>query len=300
MKNGLGRLVQEYRSMLKAPEIEEMLDLVLFRPVAFVVVKLIQPTPITPNHVTLFSFLPGLAVGWCFWQGTPDYFIAGSIFLFITNVLDCVDGMLARIRGTGSIVGYVLDGFVDYVVQITMAVGLLHGMAVLTGQPIYILAIGIPASFSVAWWSAMLDRIRNEWLDRVYGKRRDPEVELAELGKQTAIWKAERSHRPERALIAIYSGYAKFWYSGPVHRKIVDRDRIPLEDWMRARKPILTMAALMGPTMHLFLIMVAGVFNKLEWYLWFALVFGTSWGVMVLTARAVIDHQLASRLAKGA
>lgn len=300
MNKGLGRLVQEYRSMLKAPEMEELFDLVLFRPVAFVVVKILQPTPVTPNHVTLFSLLPGLAVGLCFWQGTPDFFIAGSIFLFLTNVLDCVDGMLARIRGTGSIVGYVLDGLVDYVVQITMAIGLLHGMAVLTGQPIYILAIGIPASFSVAWWSAMLDRIRNEWLDRVYGKRRDPEVELAELGKQTAIWKAERSHRPERALVAIYAGYAKFWYSGPAHRKIVDRDRIPLEDWMRARKPILTMAALMGPTMHLFLIMMAGVFNRLEWYLWFALVFGTSWGVMVLAARAVIDHQLASRLAKGA
>ncbi len=300
MSNKLGQLIQEYRSMLKAPEIEELLDLVLFRPVAFVVVKLIQPTPITPNHVTLFSFLPGLAVGWCFWQGTPNYFIAGSIFLFITNVLDCVDGMLARIRGTGSIVGYVLDGFVDYVVQITMAVGVLHGVAVLTGQPLYILAIGVPASFSVAWWSAMVDRIRNEWLDRVYGKRRDPAVELAELSKQTAIWKAEKSHRPERVLVAIYKGYARFWYSGPAHRKIVDHDRVPLEDWMRARRPILTMATLMGPTMHLFLIMMAGVFNQLELYLWFALVFGTSWGVMVLTVRTLIDHRLASRLTKGA
>ena len=69
---------------------------------------------------------------------------------------------------------------------------------------------------------------------------------------------------------------------------------------MAARRPILPMAALMGPTMHLFLIMLAGVFNKLEWYLWFALVFGTGWGLMVLTIRAAIDRRLAARFAKGA
>jgi phosphatidylglycerophosphate synthase len=300
VSTGLNRLIQEYRSMLKAPEIEEILDLVLFRPIAFVIVKLLQPTRITPNHVTLFSFLPGLASGWCFWQGTPEFFLYGSILLFCTNVLDCVDGMLARIRGTGSLVGYVLDGLVDYVTQIFLIIGVIHGMAVLTGQPLYIMAIGIPAGFSFAWWSAMLDRIRNEWLDRVYGKRRDPAVELQELRQQTAIWKAEKSHRPERALIAIYAGYAKFWYSGPVQRKIVDRNSIPLDTWIAARRPILSMASLMGPTMHLSLIMLGGVFNKLDWYLWFALVFGSSWGILVLTTRAVIDHRLAVRLEKGA
>jgi hypothetical protein len=300
VSNALGRLVQEYRSMLKAPELEELFDLVVFRPVAFVIVKILQPTPITPNHVTLFSFLPGLASAWFFWKGTPESLLIGSVLLFFTNVLDCVDGMLARIRGTGSIVGYVLDGFVDYVVQISLVIAVLHGLSVMTGRPFYIMAIGIPAGFCFAWWSAMLDRIRNEWLDRVYGKRRDPAVELVELRQQTAIWKAEKSHRPERALIAIYSGYAKFWYSGPVNHKIVDRDQVPLEDWMRARRPILTMAAMMGPTMHLSLIILGGVFNRLEWYLWFVLVFGTLWGGMVLTARAIIDHKLASRLAKGA
>ena len=80
----------------------------------------------------------------------------------------------------------------------------------------------------------------------------------------------------------------------------MDRNSIPLDTWMAARRPILFMAALMGPTMHLFLIMMAGVFNKLDWYLWFALVFGTSWGLVVLTIRAAIDRRLAARFAKGA
>lgn len=286
--------------MLKAPELEEFLDLVLFRPVAFLLVKLLQHTPVTPNHVTMFSLIPGLASGLCFWQGTPEYFLVGALLLFFTNVLDCVDGMLARIRGTGSIVGYVLDGFVDYLIQIFLYISILHGLTVLTGRPFYIMAIGIPAGFSFAWWCAMFDRIRNEWLDRVYGKRHDPALELVELRKQAGIWKADKSHRPERALIAIYSGYAKFWYSGAVHRPLVDRDQVPLEEWKNARRPILFMAAMTGPTMHLFLIMVAGALNRLEWYLWFALVFGTSWGVIVLSVRALIDRRLAARIAKGA
>jgi hypothetical protein len=291
--------LREYKSMLKGTELEEGVDLVLFRPLAFLIVKILQPTPVTPNHVTLFSILPGLASGWCFWQGTPDYFVAGAILLFVTNVLDCVDGMLARIRGSGSLVGYIMDGFVDYVTQIFLIIGVIHGLSVLTGRPLYIMAIGIPAGFSFAWWSAMLDRIRNEWLDRVYGKRRDPAVELEELGAQAAVWKAEGSHRPERALIAIYSGYARFWYSGPMNRKVVDRDRVPLETWVRARRPILYLAALMGPSMHLFLIMLGGVFNRLEWYLWISLAFGTVWGLFVLGLRAAIDRQLAAQLAAG-
>jgi len=41
----------EYRSMLKATELEEGLDLILFRPFAFLLVKLVQPTSITAQPI---------------------------------------------------------------------------------------------------------------------------------------------------------------------------------------------------------------------------------------------------------
>ncbi len=82
--------------MLKATEVEEGLDLILYRPLAFGLVKAVQPTPITPNQITFASLIMGLASGYCYWQGTPQYLLWGAILLFLTNLFDCADGMLAR------------------------------------------------------------------------------------------------------------------------------------------------------------------------------------------------------------
>ncbi len=51
----LRRFFAEYRSMLKATELEEGLDLILFRPFAYLLVKIFQPTSVTPNQITLIT-----------------------------------------------------------------------------------------------------------------------------------------------------------------------------------------------------------------------------------------------------
>ncbi len=284
------RWVAEYEAMLKAPELEEPLDLVVYRPLAFVLVKILAPTAITPNQVTLAGLLPGLASAWCFWQGTPTMLMAGAILLFLTNVLDCVDGMLARVRGSGSLVGYILDGLADYTIQATLVICLLHGIATQTGDVRFAWLFGVPAGISFAWWSARVDRFRNEWLERVYGRRRDPREELLGLRAQAEVWRVEGTHHAERALVHLYATYIGLWYSGPCALNALPQDE-SLAAWKRRRLPALRMAVLMGPTMHLSLIMLAGVLAKPAWYVWVALVFGTSWGIVALGLRVVSDHQ---------
>jgi hypothetical protein len=279
----------QYRRMLKAPEIEEPLDLLIYRPLAFALVKTIARTRITPNQITVGSLVPGLASGWCFWQGQPGHYAVGAGLLFLTNILDCADGMLARMRGTGSLTGYILDGLADYTIQVTLMICLLHGLSVQTGDAQFSWVVGVPAGVSYAWWCARVDRFRNEWLERVYGRRRDLRQELRDLQTQTARWRAEGSHRAEQALVRVYAVYVWLWYSAPAWLRPRPTDE-PLASWQRRREPIVRLAVFMGPTMHLSLIIAAAVMGHPEYYVWTALVFGTSWGLLVLTMSAASDR----------
>ena len=59
------------------------------------------------------------------------------------------------------------------------------------------------------------------------------------------------------------------------------------------------MAIFTGPTMHLFLIIVAGIADKLLWYVWFALVFGTAWGLLVLALKFGTERKFRMETEKG-
>ena len=299
MKTGFSTLLVDYRSTLKVAEVEEGLDLILYRPLAYGLVKLVVHTPITPNQITFASLLLGLGSGACYWQGSPVYFVWGAILLFLTNLFDCADGMLARVRGTSSLTGYLFDGLVDYTTNTAVIIGMLHGLYVYSDHLIFIWLVGVPAGLSYAWWCAMVDRFRNEWLDKVYGRRRDPQVELDEMRRQLAEV-PPRSHRWDRILVGAYGLYVKLWYSAPAPRAVCPGEGIPLEAWQRARKPVMQAAVFLGPTMHLSLMMLAGVVNHLDWYFWFCLVCGTTWGLSVLLWRVMADRRLAARVVEGA
>lgn len=84
------------------------------RPVAAALVYALRDTRVTPNQVTLSAFVVCCiaAVGIVF---APGYWgLLGSIIVFeLSYVLDCVDGMLARWRGTQSMPGHLFDFLMD-------------------------------------------------------------------------------------------------------------------------------------------------------------------------------------------
>lgn len=292
------RWLADYRRMLKGPELEEPLDVFVYRPLAFILVKAIAATPITPNQVTLASLVPGLASAWFFWQGTPAGYLAGALLLFLTNVLDCVDGMLARVRGAGCVTGYILDGLVDYAIQVSMFAALIHGIAAGSADPRLTWMVGIPAGLSFAWWCARLDRLRGEWQEHVDGRRRDPHVELAHLQEQAVAWRRSGGHRSERFLVMVFAIYVRLWYSGPIDHPPPKRDEA-LAEWKRRNRPVLRLAVLLGPSTHLSLIIAAALAGRPAWYLWAALIVGTGWGWLVLGLRAANNGSFAWSRSKG-
>jgi hypothetical protein len=92
----------DYIKSLKSVEVEEYFDLVVYRPLGFVFVKLVYHTPLTPNQITILSAIAGLAGGVCIGMGTPAMLVTAAILLIVYDVLDCADGQLARLKQTDS------------------------------------------------------------------------------------------------------------------------------------------------------------------------------------------------------
>ncbi|MBM3306184.1 MAG: hypothetical protein FJY79_09650, partial [Candidatus Aminicenantes bacterium] len=57
------KLISEYRALLKPLAIEGAPDLLIFRPVAFLLVQLLKRFPITPNQVSFSAIGTGLLCG---------------------------------------------------------------------------------------------------------------------------------------------------------------------------------------------------------------------------------------------
>jgi hypothetical protein len=160
----------EYKSSLKGYDVEELLDIFFYRPMSFVFVKLIYSTNITPNQISIVSMLFGILTGVMFGFGTYQFFVFGAIALLISNVLDCADGQLARLKKNGTGIGRIIDGFIDYITGLSIYVGIGIGLSIATGDYLYVWAITAIGGFSRVLQNMMFDNFRNRYLANVYDK----------------------------------------------------------------------------------------------------------------------------------
>lgn len=107
----MSNLDKEYEASLKSIETENVVDRAFYRPIGFRIARMLRGTGITPNMVTVISIFVGAAVGFMFYHDDLVYNICGILLLILANILDCVDGQLARLTGIKSAIGRILDGF---------------------------------------------------------------------------------------------------------------------------------------------------------------------------------------------
>src|SRR3954462_684562 len=106
-----------YFSSLKPLEVEEPIDVWVHRPPAYVLARLLLPTPGSPNLVTGGAIGLGCAAGAAIFARFPFHLPVAGLLVFSSAVLDCCDGQLARLRKSSSAFGRMLDGVADLVVS---------------------------------------------------------------------------------------------------------------------------------------------------------------------------------------
>jgi len=68
---------------------------------------------LTPNHLTIFSFLIGLVASYCFILGDYRSLVIGAVLVQLSFVVDCMDGQFARYSRKFSAFGAWLDRISD-------------------------------------------------------------------------------------------------------------------------------------------------------------------------------------------
>ncbi len=109
-----------YTQSLKSLDVEEPIDLYVHRPLAYLFARAAYPTPISPNFITLLSILAGVASGALLLVDVPHHMLYSGLLLFMSAVLDCADGQLARMRKTSSAFGRMLDGVADLITLVAV------------------------------------------------------------------------------------------------------------------------------------------------------------------------------------
>ncbi len=203
-------LLQAYRSSLKAIDVEEPIDLVVHRPLAFLIAKLAEKTPVTPNQLTVLSMSLGMAAGAALlgWA-EPAAPIAGAL-LFLSQVVDCSDGMLARMRKTASEIGRMLDGIADLITLATALAGatwlLVRANAAPSWMPWLVVAAVALTIHTSSLHTGAYDHYKNFHLALTRGSREE------DLQQATRRWeKATASPLPfvHRVIFSVYLGYLR-------------------------------------------------------------------------------------------
>ncbi|WP_239589942.1 CDP-alcohol phosphatidyltransferase family protein [Streptomyces aureoverticillatus] len=101
-------------------------------------------TRITPNQITWGAFVLGLASSVCFAFGDWRWLVLGAVIYHFSFVLDCMDGKVARLTGTGSVFGAWLDFVFDRIRVMVCGVALMGGQYARTHDETYIwLAVAV-------------------------------------------------------------------------------------------------------------------------------------------------------------
>lgn len=145
--------IKELRKICQRPEDSHnpdvLLETKLPRIISIYITRILIYTPLKPDHVTMLMIAWGFLVGFLLSFGTYWHMLAGTIIAEFILVLDCIDGELARYKKISSLRGVFLD-LTAHLIHIALPfIGLTIGLY-RQNPSIYIVIAGLSASvFSV-------------------------------------------------------------------------------------------------------------------------------------------------------
>lgn len=90
--------------------------------------RLLAPTAVTPNGVTLLTLIPAAISAWSFKRGNFQGALGGCIFFYLWSVLDHADGELARAKNCANRGGEKLDDLCDVISSSFILFGIFFGL----------------------------------------------------------------------------------------------------------------------------------------------------------------------------
>jgi len=279
---------REYMLSLKDTAVEELFDLYLFRPFAFLLVKLIYRTSITPNQLSVSSMMTGILSSVFFSLGTVTSFLVGGVLYGLTRVLDCSDGMVARLKKNGTMIGRIVDGTVDYVNGVVIYVGSFVGIN-RAGFDFFlsnfILVLG--AGLCMIFHSIVIDYYRSQFLAHALGKKRSPREDKEMFSAELKKLKKKKGRLVDKFFIHLYLGYSHVQVNKAIKKRVYKRDV-----YYRTNKWIMQLWSLIGSSTYIVAFMISGILYKPTILFWYAIVAANLFTCILWIIQVRMNHRI--------
>lgn len=271
-------IYQEFKASLKDTSVEEAVDLFFFRPIAYALVKVLIHLPITPNQISVLSMVAGIIAGVFFSFGDRKSFLIAGILYAVSHILDCCDGMIARLKKNGTPIGRIIDGWADYITSISVYVGLIVGLQ----KGVFALPVPaswmlvVPAGFFLALHGMIVDYYRHEFMAHALGKTNTIREDLDMFSQELERFKKEGGHYLERLLISVYIGYTSIQLN-----KNGDEKHYNQEEYLKSNKLLLALWNWIGASTHIFMLMLSALFFEPMIFFYYVLGAANVWMLVV-------------------
>lgn len=126
----LGQVSDERIAALQANRVDDgFYSTFVVRKISKIFTRIALRWGLSPNAITVISFVIGIAAALSFAGGSRGWLIVGALLLQLSLVIDCVDGEVARATSRFSAVGAWLDASTDRVKEYAAYAGLAAGAA---------------------------------------------------------------------------------------------------------------------------------------------------------------------------
>ena len=278
-------------SSLKAREVEEVIDLCFYRPLGFAIARVLSRTHVRPNHVTVASIVLGVAAGHLLYYPHLGLTVAGILAFGLANLLDSVDGQLARMKNLQSRLGRILDGVAGGCIFASIYLHLaLRQYA--AGDGVLVLLLAAVALYSQAVQNSIADCFLNAYLTFGLGKAGSELDDANEMGQRS-----RQSANPlQRWGLWFYAGYMAtqerltpalqhFRRTMGAHLFSDPGAQISAA-YRRMNLPIVHQRAWIATNIRMFIVFLAVLTDRVVWYFWFNIV-----GLNLVMAVLVIRHE---------
>ena len=167
----------------KSQDTEELLDILFYRPIGYVLALAAKKVGLSPNAVTVLSIFVGVTAGHLFYYQDMTLNIYGMLLLILAEAMDSADGQLARMLDMKSRFGRILDGLGGNLWFLSIYIHL-SARIIESGGSSWVILLMFVAGISHSLQSALADYGRNYYVLFVRGKSKSEIDNSFELMKE--------------------------------------------------------------------------------------------------------------------
>jgi hypothetical protein len=276
---------EDYKKNTKDFSLEEPFDFFFYRPLAYLLVKLTYKLPLTPNMFSLAALCFALIAGYSLSKGTQEGFIQGGLCIIIFGILDCCDGMLARMKKNGSMYGDLIDMFVDLLASINFYTGTFLGLRIIYSDSNFPFMVW-PCAFLLLVHVGIYSFYKKQLLFYQSGNPNGRKREIDKYKREYEKLKKENKEIFNRFLLFLF---LKFSDKQADESKRVEYHH---NDYVQYNKKILPFWGIISGSTHLSILAISLIINELEVYIYFAFFLANMWVFMTYMIQNGVNNKL--------